>query len=79
MRVVLTEQAIGNLLQIARYIYQDNPTRAKTFVAELRIDALDWRRRPTPIRSSQVESTAASVAACTVTILFSIASIHKTI
>jgi len=35
MRVVLTEQAIGNLLQIARYIHQDNPTRAKTFVAEL--------------------------------------------
>ena len=35
MRVVLTEQAIGNLLHIARYIRQDNPARAKTFVAEL--------------------------------------------
>lgn len=35
MRVVLTDQAIGNLLQIARYIRQDNPNRAKTFVAEL--------------------------------------------
>lgn len=35
MRVVLTEQAIGDLLHIARYIRRDNPARAETFVAEL--------------------------------------------
>ncbi|MGX7703904.1 type II toxin-antitoxin system RelE/ParE family toxin [Methylobacterium sp. Gmos1] len=35
MKVVLTENASADLLQIARYIRQDNPARAETFVAEI--------------------------------------------
>lgn len=35
MKVVLTEQAVADLISIGRYIQQDNPARAATFVAEL--------------------------------------------
>lgn len=35
MRVVLTDAAYADLLQIGATIKQDNPTRAATFVAEL--------------------------------------------
>ena len=35
MKVVITESAWADLVHIGRYIGQDNPTRAETFVAEL--------------------------------------------
>ncbi|MFC6390273.1 type II toxin-antitoxin system RelE/ParE family toxin [Methylorubrum zatmanii] len=35
MSVVLTEAAIGDLLRIGRFVGQDNPARAASFVAEL--------------------------------------------
>lgn len=35
MKVVLTDNAIADLVAIGRYIKRDNPTRAVTFVAEL--------------------------------------------
>lgn len=35
MKVVLAEQAVADLISIGRYIQQDNPTRAATFIAEL--------------------------------------------
>jgi toxin ParE1/3/4 len=35
VNVVLTEAAIGDLVRIGRFIGQDNPTRAASFVAEL--------------------------------------------
>lgn len=35
MNVVLTEQAVSDLIAIGRHIQQDNPARAVTFVAEL--------------------------------------------
>lgn len=35
MNVVLTEVAIGDLVRIGRFIGQDNPIRAVSFVAEL--------------------------------------------
>ena len=40
MRVVLTRSAISDLEQIADYIARDNPTRAASFVRELRTAAL---------------------------------------
>jgi plasmid stabilization system protein ParE len=36
MRVVLTEAALSDLIDIGRYIRKDNPARAESFVAELR-------------------------------------------
>lgn len=35
MKVIVTEAAFGDLLQIGRTIRYDNPSRAETFVAEL--------------------------------------------
>lgn len=35
MKVVITEAAYADLLQIGRWIKKDNPVRAETFVAEL--------------------------------------------
>ena len=35
MNVVLTEAAVGDLVRIGRFIGQDNPARAASFVAEL--------------------------------------------
>ena len=35
MKVVITEAAFDDLLSIGRWIKQDNPRRAETFVAEL--------------------------------------------
>lgn len=35
MRVVLTEKAIADLIRIGRFIQEDNPARAVTFVEEL--------------------------------------------
>ncbi|MBD1549533.1 type II toxin-antitoxin system RelE/ParE family toxin [Roseibium aggregatum] len=35
MKVVLTDNAIADLIKIGRFIQDDNPTRAVTFVAEL--------------------------------------------
>ncbi|NHT74784.1 type II toxin-antitoxin system RelE/ParE family toxin [Rhizobiaceae bacterium CRRU44] len=35
MKVVLTDEAIADLIAIGRYINADNPLRAATFVAEL--------------------------------------------
>ncbi len=35
MKVVLTDEAIANLIAIGRYVSKDNPSRALTFVAEL--------------------------------------------
>jgi plasmid stabilization system protein ParE len=35
MRVVVTDAALDDLLQIGRYIAQDNPVRAASFVEEL--------------------------------------------
>lgn len=40
MKVVLTAQARHDLLEIADYIAKDNPTRALSFVRELREAAL---------------------------------------
>ncbi len=35
MKVVLTARAVADLIRIGRFIQQDNPARAVTFVAEL--------------------------------------------
>lgn len=35
MKVVLTDEAIADLIAIGRYVSKDNPSRALTFVAEL--------------------------------------------
>lgn len=35
MNVILTDEAIEDLIRIGRFIQQDNPTRAVTFVDEL--------------------------------------------
>lgn len=35
MKVVVTDTAINDLIQIGRYIKQDSPERAETFVAEI--------------------------------------------
>jgi toxin ParE1/3/4 len=35
VKVVLTDEAIADLIAIGRYIRKDNPSRAVTFIAEL--------------------------------------------
>lgn len=36
MKVVLTDQAVADLIAIGRFIQKDNPARARTFVDELK-------------------------------------------
>ncbi len=37
MKVLFSEKAASDLLSIARYVRRDNPSRARSFVAELRV------------------------------------------
>ncbi len=46
MKVVLTDEALADLQQIADYIAEDNPERARTFVAELIERAREIGERP---------------------------------
>ncbi|MCP1470996.1 plasmid stabilization system protein ParE [Sphingobium sp. OAS761] len=46
MKVVLTAEALGDLERIGDYIAQDNPNRARSFVAELLAKARGLRDLP---------------------------------
>lgn len=50
MKVNLAEQALNDLIDIARWIARENPDRARTFGAELRRQCVTlskaWRRYP---------------------------------
>ncbi|SCM72213.1 conserved hypothetical protein [uncultured Pleomorphomonas sp.] len=46
MKVILTDQALGDLIAIGRYIQQDNPARAVTFIAELEEKCVQIGRTP---------------------------------
>jgi len=60
VKVILTDQALGDLIAIGRYIQQDNPTRAVTFIAELEEKCAQMAERPKLSRSSPAGKPPAS-------------------